>query len=445
MTTRQLRYAALAVTLTVMGAPHGAAANPWNDKTILTFSAPVMVPGATLQPGTYEFILADIKSSRHMVQIFTSDPRRLVTTTIAVPVKRTEASEDVVVRFNPTDRGVPPAMKAWFYPGSRYGHQFVYSDEEARHIAGRTKELVLAIDTPGDAEKGVLRTHDATGVTNDWRGDSSTLQEWEQWQRARTNAAANSDTTSDERRRATAPAIDSDFRGTRVPLDALEENTRRYLGQRISVDGEVEDVLGPRLFTIDEPNWGDLDGEVIVFVPSALAALVRKDDRVTVSGTVRPFLRVELEREWGWLGLDPDVEIDVEKKAVLVAERVVGGNNDVALVLEATRSDRPVGTAGSTNAVDLATAAVGDEALVGRRAILNARVSGKAQDRGLFVQSGGTHLFVLPSQGSADVKVGDTVSVEGVVLRLPSGMVQRLRAPGPWNEDIYVFATTLKR
>ncbi len=52
-----------------------AGANQWNDRTILKFDAPMMVPGATLAPGTYVFKLMDSQSNRHMVQIFKQDAR----------------------------------------------------------------------------------------------------------------------------------------------------------------------------------------------------------------------------------------------------------------------------------------------------------------------------------------------------------------------------------
>lgn len=48
--------------------------------------------------------------------------------------------------------------------------------------------------------------------------------------------------------------------------------------------GEVDDGLGPRLFKIDEPNWADLVGAILVSVPTTLAAMAREADRVTMTG-----------------------------------------------------------------------------------------------------------------------------------------------------------------
>ena len=102
----------------------------------------------------------------------------------------------------------------------------------------------------------------------------------------------------------TAPA------GTKVDLEELESNPSKYMNTRITVDAEVEEVLGPRLFTIDEPHWGDLDGEILVHAPNLFAVLVRDDDRITVTGTLKSAAMAEIKREWGWFDLEPEVEAE---------------------------------------------------------------------------------------------------------------------------------------
>jgi hypothetical protein len=69
---------------------------------------------------------------------------------------------------------------------------------------------------------------------------------------------------------------------TQVDLDALEERPSTYLGQRIMVGGEVQNVLGPRLFTVDEQNWVDFDGETLVLVQAPAIAFVREDRPVMI-------------------------------------------------------------------------------------------------------------------------------------------------------------------
>jgi hypothetical protein len=213
------------------------------------------------------------------------------------------------------------------------------------------------------------------------------------------------------------------------------------------VDAEIEDVLGPRVFTIDEPNWGDLEGEILVYVPTTRAALVRENDRVTVTGIVKPFVKTEVEREWGWLGLAREVELDVQKKPVIVASRIVGGNNDVAIVIDPAGT-KPAGTSGTSTPsalTDLRTIARGDEDLVGRHVDLTGvRVEAMAKDGGFFVRAPDATLFVLPAhKDTVSVRAGDTVSVTGVVLQMPGNMEDELSATERSNDDIYVYATTM--
>jgi hypothetical protein len=441
-----------------------ARADAWNDKTILKFSAPVMVPGTTLQPGSYVFKLMESNSNRHTVQISTEDGAKVVALTQAVPTKRLDPKGDVVLKFNPTDAGSPPAIKAWFYPGSIYGHEFVYPEDQARQIAQRTKTLVLSTDVPGsDLEKGTLYTYDAAGSRADWKGDATTMREWEEWQKnhhatARTATAAP--TSSEERRQSSAPMVKGDFQGMRVKVDDLEDNAQKYIGKTISVDAEIEDVLGPRVFTIDEPNWGDLEGEILVYMPTSLAALVRENDRVTITGTVKPFVKADVEREWGWFGTDPGVEIKLARKPVLVATKIVGGTNQTAMViqLDDAKGNSAVGTTGAGNMAggnnmvvsDLAKLGDGSADLVGKHVSLTGvKIAGTAKNGGFFTNTSNATLFVLPSSAdSTTVGTGDTVSVEGVVLQLPRGLKDRLNVPSgakDLNDDIYVYATNIRK
>ena len=411
----------------------------WNDRTILKFSSAVMVPGATLPPGSYVFELADSSTNRNLVRITNQETNDVITMTQAVPIKRAEASDDVIVQFNPTDGTVPAAIKSWFYPGSEYGHEFVYPEEQARRIAERTKTVVLSIDVPGsDLEQGVLRTFDARGTRNEWRGDAAVMAEWN-------SRRPNGDVA--ERARATAPAVTTPFRGIRVQLDDLEDNAARYAGQQISVDGEVDDVYGPRLFSIDDPRAGALGGEMLVLMPTSLAALVKENDRVTISGTVRPFVRTEIEREWGWLGLDPELEVEVGTKPIIVAERLVGGGNDFAMVINAPKASPPraVGTAGTaiplTEANAIANAGIN---MVGQPARLTGiRVAAPGQ-HGFFVRAGNRHVYVLPTQ-PVTVTAGDAVTIDGVVLQMPRGMTAQLNGPAGLNERVYIYALNVSQ
>jgi len=132
---------AAAITAFVAPAAH---ADEWNKKTILTFSGPVQVPGATLPAGTYVFKLADIPGNRHVVQVFDKDERKVYTTILAIPNERLEPTDKPIVLFSERASGTAQAIKVWYYPGDRIGDEFVYPKSQAMKIAKATHQRVLA-------------------------------------------------------------------------------------------------------------------------------------------------------------------------------------------------------------------------------------------------------------------------------------------------------------
>jgi len=134
-----------AAALTAVMAP-GARADEWNKKTILTFSGPVQIPGATLPAGSYVFKLADIPGNRHVVQVFDKDEKKIYTTMLAVPNQRAEPSDKPIVLFSERASGSPQAVKVWYYPGETIGNEFVYPKSQAMRIAKASRTRVLAIN-----------------------------------------------------------------------------------------------------------------------------------------------------------------------------------------------------------------------------------------------------------------------------------------------------------
>ena len=137
-----------AAALTAMIAP-GARADEWNKKTILTFSGPGQIPGATLPAGAYVFKLADIPGNRHVVQVFSKDEKKIFATMLAVPNQRMEASDKPIVLFSERASGSPQAVKVWYYPGETIGNEFVSPKSQAMRIAQASHTRVLAMNDDG--------------------------------------------------------------------------------------------------------------------------------------------------------------------------------------------------------------------------------------------------------------------------------------------------------
>jgi hypothetical protein len=136
------------VCMAVLGAvlPH-AKADGWNQKTVFTFSGPVEVPGQVLEAGTYVFKLMDSQSDRNIVQVFNKRENHLYGTFLTIPDYRLKPAGKTIITFDERAEGSPEAVKAWFYPGQNYGHQFVYPKVKAVQLAKANNQPVASMPT----------------------------------------------------------------------------------------------------------------------------------------------------------------------------------------------------------------------------------------------------------------------------------------------------------
>jgi hypothetical protein len=117
------------------GLVQSATADDWDQRTIFTFSGPVEIPGQVLPAGTYVFKLADSSSNRNIVQVYGKNEKHLYGTFLAIPDARLQPAGKPIITFDETPAGSPEAVRAWFYPGDTYGHQFVYPKPKAVALA----------------------------------------------------------------------------------------------------------------------------------------------------------------------------------------------------------------------------------------------------------------------------------------------------------------------
>lgn len=117
-----------------------------NRQTIVTFSAPVELPGVVLPTGTYQFRVLTTTGTRNIVQVFNEAGTNLFGTFVTIPDFRRAPAPETVIHFEERPSGSPMAVKSWFYPGDTIGVQFVYPESEAKEIAKRTHQNVLSMD-----------------------------------------------------------------------------------------------------------------------------------------------------------------------------------------------------------------------------------------------------------------------------------------------------------
>jgi hypothetical protein len=113
-----------------------------------------------------------------------------------------------------------------------------------------------------------------------------------------------------------------------VTVGRIVGNLNDYLSKTVTVVADVQDVLGPRAFTLDEDDVlaGGIDNDMLVLSPQAGNLTPVEDNwmknKVRVTGTVRGVAVADVEREIGWR-LDRKTQAEFNKmKAVLVASSV---------------------------------------------------------------------------------------------------------------------------
>jgi hypothetical protein len=118
-------------------------ADELDQKTTVTFSAPIEIPGKALPAGTYVFKLADSNSDRNLVEIFDSAGTKLYATVETVPTERWEPAADPAVTLAEQGSGKPDALLTWFYPGCLTGHEFRYSAREEKQLAQARQQTIV--------------------------------------------------------------------------------------------------------------------------------------------------------------------------------------------------------------------------------------------------------------------------------------------------------------
>jgi LPXTG-motif cell wall-anchored protein len=128
-------------------------ADEWNKKTILKVNEAVELPSCctpdhtvVLQPGEYVMVLVDSLSDRHIVRVFDKDQKNVITTVLAIPNYRLKPTGKTVFAYWEVPAGQPRALRAWFYPGDNFGHEFVYPKQKASVIAAQGKTSITAME-----------------------------------------------------------------------------------------------------------------------------------------------------------------------------------------------------------------------------------------------------------------------------------------------------------
>jgi hypothetical protein len=117
-----------------------------DKKTVVTFNEPIEIPGGVILPaGTYFFKLLNADTGRYIVQISNEHETHMFATLITIQNFRYHPTDQVVMTFAERQAGAPPAIRTWFFPGEKFGREFVYPKARALELAQQTNETVLAM------------------------------------------------------------------------------------------------------------------------------------------------------------------------------------------------------------------------------------------------------------------------------------------------------------
>jgi hypothetical protein len=123
MTQAKRIASVLAVALLVL-VSRSARADEFDHLMVITFSAPVQIPGEVLPAGTYQFSNPD--GDRNVVEVRSADGSKPYATLLTIPAERSNATDEPVVKFEERAAGSPEAIRAVFYPGETTGMAFLY-------------------------------------------------------------------------------------------------------------------------------------------------------------------------------------------------------------------------------------------------------------------------------------------------------------------------------
>lgn len=119
------------------------------------------------------------------------------------------------------------------------------------------------------------------------------------------------------------PAIVADSLILSPDPEDLTKNPEAYYNKPLAIAGELEDLKSYGVFELDEEQA--FGGEDLIVVQPKPRIKLNKEQMAIVYGKLRPFIAVELERDYdlGWdLLVRQEIEAEYSQKPVLVADKI---------------------------------------------------------------------------------------------------------------------------
>jgi hypothetical protein len=173
-------FNSIAITLTLLVAgiglvPAAQAQSTFQRITHVTFSAPVQIPGRVLPAGEYVFQLDVLPSNEtSIVEIRDKNGENTLATLLTISDYRLTVTGKTVILFRERAGNSPAALRAWFYPGENFGHEFAYPMREATQLAAANHMNVPAVaDNTSDNDLKSAQVTQAAGDNNSSQNESA--------------------------------------------------------------------------------------------------------------------------------------------------------------------------------------------------------------------------------------------------------------------------------
>jgi hypothetical protein len=131
-----------------------------DQKTRISISQPLEIPGKILTPGDYTLELAGGATNNSAVVVRTAD-NQTVASLMTIETKRDDAVGQSEFTFYETPGDEAPALRSWFYPGRSYGHEFIYPESRSKELARDSRRFVPSMS---DADYKKMET----GHQDEW-------------------------------------------------------------------------------------------------------------------------------------------------------------------------------------------------------------------------------------------------------------------------------------
>lgn len=248
--------------------------------------------------------------------------------------------------------------------------------------------------------------------------------------------AAQSADRKSERKQQQQQATRTIGSGAITTAEALARDPRQHYGKVVIVQADIERVLSPHMFLLDE-DAAFAGPDILVIVPSGTKGLAA-DMEVHVNGTVRPYVRTELEHEYEWFDQRSGPTIDLRGRPVIVADSVRSiKEGELAGAILRT----PVSTSARPIRVVAGELAEHPELYLGKRVTVHAEVE-DVHNRQLFMLDEdrlfiGPDVIVYTRDGRAIVGDDQMVTVTGVVHRfIDTDLFGTATWFDPWFNDL---------